>query len=87
MAEWSKALDLRSIVHLYAQVRTLSYAFYYFKQQLTKFTKSRDFTSVMIMHHVLHSAVAWLTKEDFYEAKCGGGGLIMPVDLKGILEP
>ena len=26
VAEWSKALDLRSIVHLYAQDRTLSYA-------------------------------------------------------------
>ena len=26
VAEWSKALDLRSIVLLYAQVRTLSYA-------------------------------------------------------------
>ena len=26
VAEWSKALDLRSIVHSYAQVRTLSYA-------------------------------------------------------------
>ena len=26
LAEWSKALDLRSIVHLYAQVRTLQYA-------------------------------------------------------------
>ena len=27
VAEWSKALDLRSIVHPYAQVRTLSYAY------------------------------------------------------------
>ena len=29
LAERSKALDLRSIVHLYAQVRTLQYALHY----------------------------------------------------------
>ena len=34
VAEWSKALDLRSIVLLYAQVRTLSYA------QIMKFCPS-----------------------------------------------
>ena len=28
LAEWSKALDLRSIVHLCAEVRTLQYAFW-----------------------------------------------------------